>query len=330
VSAVPITFQDEGGVVITGPSIINFTGTGVTATAAGTALNVNVTGGGLGGASAAIQDEGVVVHGAPTVMNFVGTGVSATAVGSNVTITIPGGGGAGAGAVPLLDEGILVEAAPSSINFVGAGVTTTAAGTNVTVTIPGGGVTGAFATPAEAIAGTSTTTIINPADLFARESRPAQTGLSNDQTLIPAPTSNQSPWGVNQLGEKLVYIEGVGWRVVADFLSIYTTYGDPVLTAGAINTMFTYTAPRTGRISITATLGFIPSAAVHLRLLLAKNGIVTAGTTGTPSTSNSGVHTSLTTQYDVVAGNTITCTAIPGNGATFTSSGLSSFITYTK
>lgn len=71
-----------------------------------------------------------------------------------------------------------------------------------------------FATPAQTIAGTSTTTIVNPADLYARENIPAQTGLSNNVTAIPAPTASQSVWGVNLLGETLHYAPGLGWQIV--------------------------------------------------------------------------------------------------------------------
>lgn len=103
----------------------------------------------------------------------------------------------------------------------------------------------AFATPAETRAGTSTTTIVNPADLYARESIAAQTGVSNDVTAIPAPAAGQSPWATNLLGETLHYAPGLGWKIVDDR---YGYAQADVLPEG--DTVYTATMPRAGIIDV--------------------------------------------------------------------------------
>lgn len=112
-----------------------------------------------------------------------------------------------------------------------------------------------FATPAQTIAGTSTTLAVNPADLYARENIAAQTGLGLVLSAIPAPTASQSNWGVNTLGETLHYMPGVGWKVIAD------QYGTEVIQAGSVATVanvwttaVSLTMPRAGRIVATGTI----------------------------------------------------------------------------
>ena len=83
-----VLVQDEG-VNVSGVNTLNFVGSGVTATTAGSVATVTIAGG--GGGSIASQDEGVPL-GATTTFNFVGAGV--TAAGSpTTTVTIPGGAG---------------------------------------------------------------------------------------------------------------------------------------------------------------------------------------------------------------------------------------------
>jgi hypothetical protein len=162
-----------------------------------------------------------------------------------------GGGGGGAAAVPIQDEGSTVQAAPTSINFVGSGVTATTLGTNVTVTIPGAGAgaTDPYASLSEAQAGTAVDRVVNPADLFARESLVEQVGLSNNLALIAPPTAGQSRWGVNLLGEGLYYTSS-GWKIVYNLVGFTQTAYVPL----APNTanVVTIIAPRTGRMSVSA------------------------------------------------------------------------------
>jgi hypothetical protein len=207
------------------------------------------------------QDEGAVAGPNISTVNFTGSGVTATASAGVLTVTIPGGGGGGGdavSAVPIQDEGVIIQTAPTSINFVGTGVTATTSGTNVTVTIPGTGAAAGdpYATNAQAVAGTSTSTVINPATLYARESIPAQTGLGLVLAAIPAPTAAQSPWGTNTLGETLHYAPGLGWKIVADLLTITqnVTSGAPVaIPSGSVITAVTsYTAPRAGKVVVTS------------------------------------------------------------------------------
>jgi len=142
------------------------------------------------------------------------------------------------------------------------------------VRVAGGG-TVTFATPAETIAGTSTTLAVNPADLVARENIPAQTGLSNNLAAIPAPTANQSNWGTNTLGETLHYAPNLGWQIVNN------RYGDQIVQpAGVIPTpvsawatAVSLVAPRDGR--IIATGHIVVDSTLHSSLAggLAINGI---------------------------------------------------------
>jgi hypothetical protein len=101
----------------------------------------------------------------------------------------------------------------------------------------------------QAQAGTSAVTVINPADLYARENIAAQTGLSNDVTAIAAPSAGQSNWGVNLLGETLHYAPGVGWKIVAGL------YGGRDLvnpTASSSLVIVPVTMPRAGFVTVAA------------------------------------------------------------------------------
>jgi hypothetical protein len=105
-----------------------------------------------------------------------------------------------------------------------------------------------YATPAQTVAGTATALIVNPADLVARENIPAQTGLSNDVSAIPAPAANQSPWGVNLLGETLHYAPGLGWQIV-DKKYGYSEQG-PIADTSML--LIPLTMPRAGFITVSA------------------------------------------------------------------------------
>jgi hypothetical protein len=122
------------------------------------------------------------------------------------------------------------------------------------VTLPASTV---FATPAQTIAGASTTLSVNPADLVARENIPAQTGLNNDVALIPAPTASQSPWGQNALGETLHYAPGLGWKIIDNqyHTSCSVPSSAPVATvSNVIKTICTLAAPRAGLAVLTANV----------------------------------------------------------------------------
>lgn len=82
----PLTVKDEGTNLDTAVTSIDFTGPGVTATAAGHAISVAVPGG-----IQSVKDEGVALATAPTSLDFVGGGVVASGTGAAKTITIPGG-----------------------------------------------------------------------------------------------------------------------------------------------------------------------------------------------------------------------------------------------
>jgi hypothetical protein len=108
----------------------------------------------------------------------------------------------------------------------------------------------AFATPAQTIAGTATNLIVNPADLYARENIPAQTGLGLVLSAIPAPAANQSNWGTNTLGEILHYMPGVGWQLVNKGAHL-TTIGTSGTTAPGTDYLYaSIIAPRDGVVDI--------------------------------------------------------------------------------
>lgn len=93
--------SDEGISLSASTTSINFIGAGVTATNTGSAITVNVPGGGSGGSSSlAIKDENSVLTSTALSINFVGAGVIATTTGNDVTVNIPAssGGGGSSGA----------------------------------------------------------------------------------------------------------------------------------------------------------------------------------------------------------------------------------------
>jgi hypothetical protein len=134
-----------------------------------------------------------------------------------------------------------------------------------------------YATPAETIAGTATALIVNPADLVARENIPAQTGLSNNVSAIPAPAANQSPWGQNLLGETLHYAPGLGWKIVDDRYGAFVPCaGGVALANNAFNpAVSSFTAPRAGVITVSAEANVSLNAGWDNAYLdLFKNGVI--------------------------------------------------------
>lgn len=76
------------------PTLLNFTGSGVTLTNNANAVTVSFSSG-VGSANITIKDEGSNITTAVSSINFAGAGVTATNSGNDVTVTIPGGGGGG-------------------------------------------------------------------------------------------------------------------------------------------------------------------------------------------------------------------------------------------
>jgi len=168
-----ITVKDEGTTLTTNVTSFDFVGTGVTATAVGDAVTVNVSAGvGPTGPTGAQGDVGPT-GAASTVPGPTGpqgvtgpTGAASTVpgptgsagptgpqgdvgptgsqgpTGAASTVAGPTGptGPAGAGSnIPVSDEGTQITAAVSSFNFTGSGVTATAVGDAVTVNVTSGG-----------------------------------------------------------------------------------------------------------------------------------------------------------------------------------------------
>jgi hypothetical protein len=135
-----------------------------------------------------------------------------------------------------------------------------------------------YATPAQTIAGDATALIVNPADLYARENIPAQTGLGLVLSAIPAPAANQSPWGVNTLGETLHYMPGVGWKIVSDYhQEVSADYINASPAQGVWVIGASVTAPRAGKVIITgwAEAEVNPGGVIIGHALgLARNGAV--------------------------------------------------------
>lgn len=165
-----------------------------------------------------------------------------------------------------------------------------------------------FATPAETIAGTATNLIVNPADLYARENLPAQTGLSNDVTAIPAPTASQSTWGVNQLGETLHYAPALGWQIVDKRYSVEATYPDNTsVTDFSFTPVGTFVAPRNGTIAVDfglAGLSGVTGGSTIIAYVL-KNGAIISENNNTYNLVDNGLSAHASTLVNVVAGDVI-------------------------
>jgi hypothetical protein len=199
------------------------------------------------------------------------------------------------------------------------------AGTNVTVT--GAGTTAnpyvvtaaaaastVFATPAETVAGTSTTLAVNPADLYARENIAAQTGVSNDVTAIPAPTAGQSPWATNALGEQLHYEPGVGWQIVSK-LHGFTLGAYATVPVNTINSALNIVAPRAGRMTVSAYISALMNGAAGAPKTISvfvNKGPIRFGDTAETSTNNA-LDANASGSFNVLAGDVINITYVNGS-----------------
>jgi hypothetical protein len=107
-SANPLITADENNTLTSSTAKLNFVGAGVTATASGDNVTINIPGGSsTGGNPLAIADESNVLTTAATKINFSGAGVVATNIGSEINVTIPGSSGGGGGLVST--DPIVVE-----------------------------------------------------------------------------------------------------------------------------------------------------------------------------------------------------------------------------
>lgn len=122
-----IIIKDEGVTAGTA-TVLNFTGTGGTASVSGGTATIDISGGGI-----IVKDEGSTV-GTATILDFVGAGVTATFSGGTATATISGG--SAAGSIITQDEGSTIGTA-TVLNFVGAGATAAYSGGTTIVTAPG-------------------------------------------------------------------------------------------------------------------------------------------------------------------------------------------------
>lgn len=176
------------------------------------------------------------------------------------------------------------------------------------VTLPAQVAGPAFATPAETITGTSASLMVNPADLYARENIAAQTGLANNPASIPAPAAGQSPWGTTLLGERVHYMPGVGWKVVADNYHIETPLGvDTAVTTG-VTVRQTFTAHRAG-VVMACMWAYGTSAGDPFSVVVAavrrNNDPSSQMTDGSYATLNQAMHSNASKSFAVAAGDTI-------------------------
>ena len=120
--------QDEGSLVLAGPSNINFVGSGVTVTDVSGVATVTIPNSG----TIAVQEEGSTVSTSGT-LNFVGASVTASDVSGVATITV-----SGSGTIAVQEEGTTVSTS-STLNFVGANITATDVAGVATITVSGSG-----------------------------------------------------------------------------------------------------------------------------------------------------------------------------------------------
>jgi hypothetical protein len=125
-----ITVRDEGAILTTGLTQLNFVGPGVTATEPVDNEIVVTIPGGLG-----VQDEGAVILANTPMLNFVGLGVSVSDVSGVATISIPGGG---AGLTALSYRTVSSSENLTAADFGGNRLIIVDTGSNVTLTIPTG------------------------------------------------------------------------------------------------------------------------------------------------------------------------------------------------
>jgi hypothetical protein len=307
--------------------------------------------------SAADGSETKVTAGINTTVTGAGTVaspyvVSSTATAAAQTLSLAGqtlslSGGGGSVTIPDLDTQDL-SIIGNVISLTNGGSVTLPTATAPTLSIAGsnlsisGGNTVAlpaaaavaFATPAETVAGTSTTLAVNPADLYARENIAAQTGLGLVLSAIPAPTASQSNWGVNTLGETLHYAPGIGWEIVAKLhgasqaLSVNLTPANSVITD-----ILSFTMPRAGDVTFTVSQQGLGNFYLNANYIL-KNGILfrrigSTGSNADPSNwVDAGDISGAATNVSVVAGDVFTLAGqirYNGGGSGFWSTSLSDF-----
>ena len=128
-----IAVQEEGTNVVASANILNFVGSGVTASNVSGVATITIPGGLTG---IAVQEEGTNVLATANTINFVGNAVTASNVGNVATITINNSG------ITVKDEGTDVVAGANAINFVGNGVVASNIGGVPTVTIVSSGISG--------------------------------------------------------------------------------------------------------------------------------------------------------------------------------------------
>lgn len=170
-----------------------------------------------------------------------------------------------------------------------------------------------FATPAETVSGTSTTTIVNPADLYARENITAQTGLGLVLSAIPAPTASQSNWGVNTLGETLHYAPGLGWKIVAN-LAGFTLPAYANVPGNAVTNTLNIVAPRAGRMSVNAYITALSSgtgASVNIIAAVINKGAIRFAQSAESGVVN-GIDANASGTFDVNAGDVINISYLCG------------------
>ena len=86
-----ITIQNEGSALTTAGEVLNFVGSGVTASGTGTTKTISIAAGG----GVTVQEEGSSLSTVADTLNFVGSNVTASGTGTTKTITISGGSGGG-------------------------------------------------------------------------------------------------------------------------------------------------------------------------------------------------------------------------------------------
>ena len=153
-----IVVLNQGSVITTGVTSLNFTGSYISASAIGNAVSVSIDGSDFLQKNGSVQLTANWSVGAYeiTANKFIGnngfgfnvglggTLVSASTTGSAKTWTLPNTTGTIAlttdinPTITVQDEGVTLTSALASINFVGAGVSATSVGNDVTVTIAGG------------------------------------------------------------------------------------------------------------------------------------------------------------------------------------------------
>lgn len=109
-----ISIQEEGTNVVATANIINFVGSGVTASNVSGVATITVPGGISG---VAVQEEGTNVVSSANTINFIGSGVTASNVGNVATITVTGGNGISG--IDILYDTSPITANATAINFFG-------------------------------------------------------------------------------------------------------------------------------------------------------------------------------------------------------------------